>query len=62
MAYRNLEALVPEGELRPVTLPSENARFEHVGYQHHQHCQRRQCQRLFDVHACPGDHMQHPEA
>ena len=53
--YRNLKALVEEGELQPVNLPGENPRFEVVGHQHHHHFQCRECQRLFDVHACPGD-------
>ena len=53
--YRNLKALVEEGALRAVNLPGDNARFELVGHQHHHHFQCRQCQRVFDVHACPGD-------
>ncbi len=53
--YRNLKALVEEGELQAVDLPGENPRFELVGHQHHHHFQCRQCQRVFDVHACPGD-------
>jgi Fur family ferric uptake transcriptional regulator len=53
--YRTLKALVEEGELQPVRLPGENPRFERVGHQHHHHFQCRQCQRVFDVHACPGD-------
>lgn len=53
--YRNLKALVDEGELRPVNLPGENPRFELAGHQHHHHFQCTQCQRVFDVHACPGD-------
>ena len=53
--YRNLKALVEEGELRPVNLPGENPRFELSGHRHHHHFQCRQCQRVFDVHACPGD-------
>jgi Fur family ferric uptake transcriptional regulator len=53
--YRNLKALVEEGELRLVHLPGENPRFELVGHQHHHHFQCRACQRVFDVHACPGD-------
>jgi Fur family ferric uptake transcriptional regulator len=53
--YRNLKALVDEGELRPVHLPGENPRFELVGHHHHHHFQCRACQRVFDVHACPGD-------
>ena len=53
--YRNLKALVDEGELKPVNLPGENPRFEVAGHQHHHHFQCTQCQRVFDVHACPGD-------
>jgi len=53
--YRNLKVLVEEGELQAVNLPGENPRFEVVGHQHHHHFQCRQCQRVFDVHACPGD-------
>lgn len=53
--YRNLKALVQEGELKSVNLPGENPRFEVVGHHHHHHFQCRQCQRVFDVHACPGD-------
>jgi Fur family ferric uptake transcriptional regulator len=53
--YRNLKVLVEEGELQAVNLPGENPRFELVGHQHHHHFQCRQCQRVFDVHACPGD-------
>jgi Fur family ferric uptake transcriptional regulator len=53
--YRNLKVLVEESELQAVNLPGENPRFELVGHQHHHHFQCRQCQRVFDVHACPGD-------
>lgn len=52
--YRNLKVLVDEGELQAVHLPGDNPRFEVVG-QHHHHFQCRQCQRVFDVPACPGD-------
>ena len=53
--YRNLKALVEEGELQAVNLPGENPRFELTGHQHHHHFQCRKCERVFDVHACPGD-------
>jgi Fur family transcriptional regulator, ferric uptake regulator len=53
--YRNLKALVGEAQLQAVNLPGENPRFELVGHHHHHHFQCRQCQRVFDVHACPGD-------
>jgi Fur family ferric uptake transcriptional regulator len=53
--YRNLKMLVEDGELCTVDLPGENPRFELAGRQHHHHFQCMACQRVFDVHACPGD-------
>lgn len=53
--YRNLKLLSQEGEVKAVNLPGENPRFELAGHQHHHHFQCRQCQRVFDVHACPGN-------
>ena len=53
--YRNLKVMVEEGELQAVNLPGENPRFEIALHQHHHHFQCNQCQRVFDVHACPGD-------
>lgn len=53
--YRNLKALLAEGQLKVVDLPGENPRFEVAGGQHHHHFQCTRCQRVFDVDACPGD-------
>jgi Fur family ferric uptake transcriptional regulator len=53
--YRNLKAMTAEGELRTVQLPGENPRYELAGHAHHHHFQCTRCQRVFDVHACPGD-------
>lgn len=53
--YRNLRALLDEGELRLVELPGENARYELAGAPHHHHFQCTRCQRVFEVTACPGD-------
>ncbi len=53
--YRNLRALIDDGQLRPVVLPGENARYELAGGGHHHHFQCLQCQRVFEVDACPGD-------
>jgi Fur family ferric uptake transcriptional regulator len=52
--YRNLKALVEEGVLSAVTLPAENPRYELAGHRHHHHFQCTRCQRVVDVHACPG--------
>lgn len=53
--YRGLKSLVEEGQIAPVSLPSEVTRYERAGHHHHHHFQCRSCQRVFDVHACPGD-------
>jgi len=55
--YRNLKSLVDDGALKVVTLPGEGARYEStsVAEHHHHHFQCTACQRVFDVHACPGD-------
>lgn len=53
--YRNLRALVDEGEIASVRLPGENPRYEPAGVGHHHHFQCLSCQRVFEVTACPGD-------
>jgi Fur family ferric uptake transcriptional regulator len=53
--YRNLKQLVDDGTLLPVVLPGENPRYEIAHQGHHHHFQCRKCERVFDVHACPGD-------
>jgi Fur family transcriptional regulator, ferric uptake regulator len=53
--YRNLKSLVEAEELQVVQLPGENPRYERVGHSHHHHFQCRNCSRVFDVHACPGN-------
>lgn len=53
--YRNLKSLVDDGSLQVVSLPNENPRFELAGHHHHHHFQCRQCQKVFDIHACVDD-------
>lgn len=53
--YRNLKLLADEGEIEPVRLPGDSARYESTGHAHHHHFQCTACQRVFDVHACPGN-------
>jgi Fur family transcriptional regulator, ferric uptake regulator len=54
--YRNLKALVEEGELVLVHLPGDSPRFEAAQQgHHHHHFQCTRCERVFDVHGCPGD-------
>lgn len=55
--YRNLKSLVSEEKVHVVTLPGENPRYESnaIANHHHHHFQCTSCQRVFDVHDCPGD-------
>ena len=53
--YRALKKLSEEESICPVALAGEPVRYEAAGQGHHHHFQCRQCQRVFDVHACPGD-------
>ena len=53
--YRNLKALVDAGEIQVVTLPGEAPRYEPARREHHHHFRCDVCQRVFDVHQCPGD-------
>lgn len=53
--YRNLKQLAEAGEIQTVALPGEAPRFEMAGHHHHHHFSCTVCQRVFDVHACPGD-------
>lgn len=53
--YRNLKLMAEQGVVRIVSLPGEAPHYEAAGHGHHHHFQCRHCQRVFDVHACPGD-------
>ncbi|RQO79925.1 Fur family transcriptional regulator [Acidovorax sp. FJL06] len=53
--YRNIKALLEAGSVQAVQLPGESPRYEAAGQSHHHHFQCTRCQRVFDVHACPGD-------
>jgi Fur family ferric uptake transcriptional regulator len=53
--YRNLKSLVDAGAIQVVTLPGEVARYETAQHGHHHHFRCDACQRVFDVHQCPGD-------
>lgn len=52
--YRALKTLVAQDDLKVVSLPGENPRFEFAhGHHHHFSCQA--CGRVYDIHACPGN-------
>ena len=53
--YRALKAMAEEGFLHEVHLPERTPMYEVAGHGHHHHFQCTVCQRVFDVHACPGN-------
>jgi Fur family ferric uptake transcriptional regulator len=52
--YRNLKSLVESNSLVVVSLPGESARYESSGHTHHHHFHCTHCNRVYDVHECPG--------
>jgi Fur family transcriptional regulator, ferric uptake regulator len=53
--YRNIKSLVDNGLLTTVHLPGENPRYESAHHHHHHHFHCTRCQKVYDVHDCPGD-------
>lgn len=53
--YRTIRSLEELGEIVPVELPGEPARYELAGKDHHHHFVCESCGRVFDVDACPGN-------
>lgn len=53
--YRNLKLLVEAREVTAVSLPGDSPRYEAARLAHHHHFQCNSCQRVFDVHGCPGN-------
>jgi len=53
--YRNIKQLTAAGDIRPVELPGDPARYELAVHKHHHHFRCKSCSRVFDVHACPGN-------
>lgn len=53
--YRNLKLMTEDGTAHVVALPGEPPRYEAAGHGHHHHFRCRACDRVFDVHACPGN-------
>ena len=53
--YRNIKSLVDNGLLTTVYLPGENPRYESAHHHHHHHFHCTRCDKVYDVHECPGD-------
>lgn len=54
--YRVVNRLLTDGAIAPVLVPGQNDRYEPatVAATHHHHFRCEQCDRVFDVDACPG--------
>lgn len=53
--YRNLKLLQEAAEIAAVSLPGDSPRYEAGRHGHHHHFQCTACEKVFDVHACPGN-------
>jgi Fur family ferric uptake transcriptional regulator len=52
--YRNLKTLQEDGTIKTIQLPGQNPRYELAAHAHHHYFQCRECERVFDIEACPG--------
>ncbi len=52
--YRTVKSLADDGEVTAVELPGGLTCFERRHQHHHHHFQCRGCQKVFEVHGCPG--------
>ncbi|MGP1272923.1 MAG: Fur family transcriptional regulator [Phycisphaerales bacterium] len=54
--YRVVNRLLDDGVIAPVSVPGQPDRYElsAVAAKHHHHFHCEQCDRVFDVDACPG--------
>ncbi|MGI4719352.1 MAG: Fur family transcriptional regulator [Janthinobacterium lividum] len=53
--YRNIKSMLEAGEITTVSLPGGGDRYEIAGHGHHHHFHCRSCDKVYEVHACPGD-------
>lgn len=53
--YRNIKSMLEAGEIATVSLPGGGDRYEVAGHGHHHHFHCRCCDKVYEVHACPGD-------
>lgn len=56
--YRNIKSLVENGLVGTVYLPGENPRYESSHHHHHHHFHCTRCDKVYDVHECPGELQQ----
>jgi Fur family ferric uptake transcriptional regulator len=56
--YRNIKSLLENGLIGTVYLPGENPRYESSHHHHHHHFHCRLCDKVYDIHDCPGNLQQ----
>jgi Fur family ferric uptake transcriptional regulator len=52
--YRAINDLVEEQWLKPVELPGRNNCYELSDLEHHHHFICTSCEKVYDLHGCPG--------
>lgn len=53
--YRNLKVLLDQGLIKSVDIPGQMSRYELADLDHHHHFQCTVCDKVYDIHACPGN-------
>lgn len=55
--YRALRRLEEDGDIKPVNIPGQPDRYEpaEVADTHHHHFHCTNCDKVYDIDACPGD-------
>jgi Fur family ferric uptake transcriptional regulator len=56
--YRNIKSLLENGLIGTVYLPGENPRYESSHHHHHHHFHCTLCDKVYDIHDCPGNLQQ----
>jgi len=57
--YRNLKAMLEQGEIVAVAMLGKSTRYELSGLDHHHHFLCDKCDRVFDIPGCPGSMQSH---
>jgi len=53
--YRAIKSMLEEHQAVEVKVPGEPDRYEAAGKHHHHHFLCRACNRMFEMHGCPGN-------
>jgi len=53
--YRQLKSLQETGDIKAVEIAGQSPRYEKAHLHHHHHFLCTNCNKLFEVHSCPGN-------